>query len=423
MASLSDEELPLDELPTTPYPTAVRSPASEDVAAESASEPPATSENESVAKPVADVEDPPASAAPPASSKAQEPPKPISTRPAGLAPLAFVPSPLRMNRAPEPIAVQMPPAGAPAAADQTPATPPPAATFADNGTPGLAPIVSPQETLIAAAAPAVLSVAATAAARPATLPAIEQSPADRLAALTQQRDVLIAMLEDEIQVRKAQAAEDADLARLEQELRLLYAAARRTDDAARAVESLNPSEREAYKHLMFGLSTWLTEETHRAPLRNARVMRSLREASSELAAASKLDLRNLALCERVESFGWFTEFARNDFAAKQQVILYVEVNNFVALEKSPTAFETELQGHYQIFDARGNIVAERKLPLDRELCRNYRRDYFLAYPIYMPDGIAAGQYRLELTVEDLKATQDYQGRKFGEGMIEFTIRN
>jgi hypothetical protein len=234
---------------------------------------------------------------------------------------------------------------------------------------------------------------------------------------------LIAMLEDEVRQRKSAATPDPQLGRIEQELRLLYAGAERVDDAARAIDSLSEAEREAYKNLMFGLSTWLTtEEARRAPLRNARVMRSLREAAGELAAASKLDLRTLAFCERVQSFGWYTEFARNEFEPKQQVILYVEVDNFAAIEKGPNSFETQLQGHYQIFDSRGNIVAERKLPLDQEVCRNYRRDYFLAYPIYMPESIAPGRYRLELTIEDLKATAQYQGRKFGEGMIEFSIR-
>ncbi len=238
-----------------------------------------------------------------------------------------------------------------------------------------------------------------------------------------QRDVLIAMLEEDIRQRKASGSPDPQLGRLEQELRLLYAGAERVDDAAKAVESLSEAEREAYKNLMFAVSTWLTtEEARRAPLRNARVLRSLREASTELSAASKLDLRNLAFCEEVQSFGWVKEFVRNEFQPKQQVILYVEVDNFAAVEKSPQSFETELQGHYSIFDGRGNIVAERKLPLDREVCRNYRRDYFLAYPIYMPDGIGPGRYRLELTIEDLKATGEYQGRKFGEGMIEFSIR-
>jgi hypothetical protein len=279
-----------------------------------------------------------------------------------------------------------------------------------------------------AAPPSAAAVAspATLVPVPAASVPVLPAPEDRLAAITQQRDVLIAMLEEDIHHRKAAAgaATDLVLPRLEQQLRLLYAAADRPDDAARAVDSLNQAEREAYKHLMFGLAMWFgDEQPQRAPLRAARVLRSLRDASSELASASKLDLANLALCERVESFGWYTEFARYEFLPKQQVILYVEVENFVAHEKGPHSFETELQGSYQIFDARGNIVAERKLPLDREVCRNVRRDYFLAYPIYIPESIEPGRYRLELTIEDLKAGSQYQGRKFGEGTIEFTVRS
>jgi hypothetical protein len=348
----------------------------------------------------------------------------------------MVPSPLRMNRAPEPIPVQMPEIVATSAAAGSAAQSDEAKRPADEELP---PIVSaaemrerPKTTPLQeeAATPSNADLPAPAAApaamEPAPAASNEANPTsdERLAAIGRQRDALIAILENEIRQRRAASASDADLPRLEQELRLLYAAGQRPDDAARAVESLSEAERESYKHLMFGLSTWLAEdESRRAPLRNARVLRSLREATSEMSGASKLDLRNLAFCERVESFGRFTEFSRNEFQPNQQVILHVEVENFAAEEKGPRAFETELQGHYQIFDARGNIVAERKLPLADDICRNFRRDFFLAYPIYIPDGLAAGRYRLELTIEDLKAAGSYQGRKFGEGTIEFTIRN
>lgn len=249
---------------------------------------------------------------------------------------------------------------------------------------------------------------------------------ERLAAIAQQRDVLIAMLQEDIQLRKvaATANPDKELARLEQQLRLLYAAANRREDATRSVESLDQAHREAYKHLMHGLATWINDPpSSRSPSQMAQVVHSLREASTDLAAICKLELRNAALCERVESFGWYTEFARNEFRPKQEVILYVEVDHFVAQEKGPHSFETELQGQYQIFDSRGQMIAERKLPLDREVCRNRRHDYFLAYPIYMPESIEPGKYRLELTVEDLRSDEHNHGRKFGEASIEFAVRS
>jgi hypothetical protein len=174
---------------------------------------------------------------------------------------------------------------------------------------------------------------------------------------------------------------------------------------------------------MFGLSQFLSEEDgRRASHRNARVAKALRDAIRELTPASRLELKNLAFCERVEQFGWFTEFRRAEFAPKQQVILYVEVENASAEEKSKHSFETELAGSYQIFDEAGKLAHERTLPLDKETCRNYRRDYFLAYRIYLPEDIAPGHYRLELTIEDMKAKRN-GNRKLGEAMIEFRIRS
>jgi hypothetical protein len=237
------------------------------------------------------------------------------------------------------------------------------------------------------------------------------------------QSALIDALEAEIRRRRDAGTADEELPRLEQQLRLVYAAAGRMDDAVAAVESLDPSQREAYKNLMFGLGVWLSpDEARRAALRTAKVLHSLRDATGDLAGASKLELRNLAFCERVEHFGWYTEFPRKEFQPKQQVILYAEVENFTAEQKGPSSYETELQGSYVILDASGQEVASRQLQLDKEVCRNYRRDYFLAYRLYLPDGISPGRYRLELTVEDMKARGKYQGRKLGEGVIDFTIR-
>ena len=233
---------------------------------------------------------------------------------------------------------------------------------------------------------------------------------------------LILALEEDIR-QKTERKETDDLPALKQKLRLLQLIADRTDDAVDQIEQLPPAEREAFKQLMFALTTWLSpDDARRSSLRNAKILRSLQEVNNRLSAVSKLGLKNLMFCEKVESFGWYTEFPRAEFSPKQQVILYVEVQNFVAEEKTATSFETELAGSYQIFDTAGSIVDEHQLPLDRELCRNFRRDYFLAYRIHLPTDIQPGRYRLELTVEDLKGKKDFKGRKQGEAMIEFAIK-
>ena len=276
----------------------------------------------------------------------------------------------------------------------------------------------------------------------------EPTPAERLAALMKQRGELLTAFKAEVERRRMSTENEQELRRLEQELRLLYLTAEQPDEAVRQIEALDVPEREAFTHLLMGLTTWMNaDEAHRPTMRNAKVLREIRDAAGELAAASKLDVRNLAFCEKVESYGWYTEFSRNQFKPKQQVILYAEVENFTAEKTGDEAYETELQGSYQIFDSRGNLVDERELPRDKEVCRNYRRDYFLAYLIYLPDGLSPGNYRLELTVEDIKGSASrqkdparssrrsspaeqaekgsssaYKGRKLGEGTIEFSVK-
>jgi hypothetical protein len=434
LESPSEADLPMEA--TSPYPTAV---ATFDA-------PPEAESDEESLPPILAADSLPRPMSPDTLERKVMDPPPSTTPP-----LAFVPPHLRHLQKLDPPAVTLPPTAAAAPAPTPEATSDAAAAtttqVASVAPPNVESASEPSSAPAPAAAepqgaPASAAVAATpnsasqtpsVGAPPDTVQAAaitaadsaKAAPADasdREASIERVRAELISTLETEIRDRRTKNPADEELPRLEQQLRLLYLAANRLDDAALAVESLDPQQREAYKHLMFGLGVWLSpDEARRAPLRTAKVLRSLRDSTGELSAASKLELRKLAFCERVDYFGWYTEFPRNEFRPKEQVILYVEVDNFAA-EKKGQGYETELQGSYQIFDERGQIVAERQLPLDREVCRNYRRDYFLAYPIYMPDGISPGRYRLELTIEDRKAEGKYQGRKLGEGLIEFSIR-
>lgn len=275
----------------------------------------------------------------------------------------------------------------------------------------------------------------------------EPTGAERLSALMKQRSEFLTALQAEVNRRRSSTEDDEELTRLEKELRLVQLAGEQPEEAVRQIEALDGPEREAFAHLLMGLATWMNaDEARRPTLRNAKIVREIRDAAAELAAASKLDVRNLAFCDNVDSYGRYTEFSRSQFKPKQQVILYAEVENFAALRIADDSYETELQGSYQIFDSGGNLVDERELLLDKQVCRNYRRDYFLRYLIYLPDTISTGNYRLELTIEDKKGSaahqepavrrgekesklakapssaSSYKGRKLGTGTIEFTIK-
>ncbi len=149
--------------------------------------------------------------------------------------------------------------------------------------------------------------------------------------------------------------------------------------------------------------------------RYSLAMLSQRKALSHLAAVSNLEVHNATFCTEVDGYGVVTKFPQYAFKADQELLLYCELDNFVSSHIDGKGFETQLQGSYEIVDASGRRVADQLLPMDSHLCRNQRRDYFIAYRIYMPPKIDPGKYQLKLTVEDLK------GRKFGQANLDFQI--
>jgi uncharacterized protein YfaS (alpha-2-macroglobulin family) len=210
--------------------------------------------------------------------------------------------------------------------------------------------------------------------------------------------------------------DDTEEARLKAYLRLLCVVANRRDQAVSPIEGIGGDEREYWKHQLYGLLVSLDAERMQATNRRAALaLRELRQATDYLANISTLDVRGLTFCSRVESFGRYTEFKPAVFNPGDEVLLYVEVDNF-AVEVKGEQYETELQGEYEIVDAHGTRVANVVLPRDKQLCNNRRHDYFIAYRVYLPKQIPTGSYTLQLTVEDVK------GKKSNQASIDFRIR-
>ncbi len=210
--------------------------------------------------------------------------------------------------------------------------------------------------------------------------------------------------------------EKEERVRLESTLRLMYVAAHREEDATRPIEDLNQTDQEFWKQCTFGLLQLIAPDGPPVASRRAKLaLRPLREALQHLAALAPLDVRNLAICQKVESFGRYTEFTPYEFRPEQEVILYVEVSNF-AVEAKADGYETEFHGSYQILDSAGRRIVDYDLMQDRQMCRNVRTDYFLPYRVYMPKNLSPGTYQLQVTIEDKK------GQKFGQTPpVEFKI--
>lgn len=200
--------------------------------------------------------------------------------------------------------------------------------------------------------------------------------------------------------------------------RLLSMTAGDIEAAMQPIDGLQTTEQEYYRHQIKALYDTLDPSgTPVASRRWSLAMLSQRKAHENLAAVSNLEVNNAAFCTSVESFGVVQEFPANNFKPDQEFLLYCEIDNFVSEQVKAGGFETQLQGNYEIVDANGRRVAYVDLPMDSHICRNRRRDYFIAYRMHMPQNISSGKYTLKLTIEDMK------GPKFGQAELPFQIVN
>jgi hypothetical protein len=189
------------------------------------------------------------------------------------------------------------------------------------------------------------------------------------------------------------------------------------DRAVTEIEGLSDAEQEYVRHQLLALWTIVDPAGHPVPGRRfSLALPHLREATKYLAAATdSLEVRSLAFCTEIESYGQIKEFAGNRFQSGQQVILYCEIDNFTCGHNTDGDFETHLQGSYTVYDEGNKKVVSQMLPADKQVTRNYLRDYFIAYQMYLPKQLGEGTYRLELTMEDVG------GKKYGQASIPFEI--
>ncbi|HOM16157.1 MAG TPA: hypothetical protein PLQ00_02455 [Thermoguttaceae bacterium] len=198
--------------------------------------------------------------------------------------------------------------------------------------------------------------------------------------------------------------------------RLLCLAAGRRDEALQPIPGAPPAMQDFWSHEFYAIHLLLDDrENADRRQRAAEAKRLFQEAAGKLAVAAPLTLRGLAFATEVQSFGCYGGFDKYEFQPGQEVLLYAEVENFQS-QPTPKGFHTKLRSRYQIFNAEGHSSAEQEFPVTEEYCRQIRRDFFIAYPVRLPQDLPPGRYTLKLSLEDLHRGEVCQGS------IEFTIR-
>jgi len=200
-------------------------------------------------------------------------------------------------------------------------------------------------------------------------------------------------------------------------LRMLYLIAGQRDRALEPIPTITPSLQDFWSKELFGLSTWLdSEDARESTSRAAEAKRLLIDAATSLGESAGLEVRNLAFCSEVQSYGTIKEFQEYEFVPNQELLLYAEVDNFTSRQTSE-GYHTALRSSYQIFDSRGQRVDDHEFTTTEETCCNRRRDFFIGHHLRLPKRIYAGKHTLQLTIEDLES------RKIGQSAISFTIKD
>jgi hypothetical protein len=132
-------------------------------------------------------------------------------------------------------------------------------------------------------------------------------------------------------------------------------------------------------------------------------------------AAEALTLKNLTFCTEVTSFGVYKPLEQREFAPGQEVLLYVEIDNFQS-ESREDGFHTALDSRYVLADPQGKQIAEHHFGVTDDLCRNQRRDFFIRYQFRLPTDIQPGTYTLQLTISDTL------GGKSGQTPVQLVIK-
>lgn len=115
-----------------------------------------------------------------------------------------------------------------------------------------------------------------------------------------------------------------------------------------------------------------------------------------------LAIRNACFASRVRGWGVVDRFAESRFPPGQELIVYFELDNLSA-DESAAGHTTRIDTSLRLVGAAGEAIHAWSFEPITETCPSRRRDYFARYLVRLPDGLAAGDCRVELAVTDTLA--------------------
>jgi hypothetical protein len=123
--------------------------------------------------------------------------------------------------------------------------------------------------------------------------------------------------------------------------------------------------------------------------------------ADNLRPAAPLQIASLTLCTRVDGFGVYDTVPPQQLRAlgSTGVVLYCEVQGFGSRQQDHN-WESRLAQQVSLIDSQGQVLWRDEPNTVVDLCRRQRRDFFIARIIHLPEDLTAGQYTLQVAIED-----------------------
>ena len=186
-------------------------------------------------------------------------------------------------------------------------------------------------------------------------------------------------------------------------LRLLQLVAGQASEAQKPIPGIDPVDQEFWNSVLWGLDTYFDRARIPDPAeRTALTAAQFQAAARHLQATARMELKNVAFCHRIDGFGTFERFPRDEFEAGVPVLIYSEVRNFGSEPVADGHFRTVLKSTVEIVRlSQQNAVIERlSFEPTEDLSRSPRTDFYNSYKIQLPATLTPGPYLLRLMVED-----------------------
>lgn len=185
-------------------------------------------------------------------------------------------------------------------------------------------------------------------------------------------------------------------------LRMLYLMAAEPEKAQLPLMGVEPTDQEFWTSMFWGMSNYFTDDPTMDPgARAAQTIAQLQTAARQLQSIADLEVRNANFCQRIDGWGLYDRFDRDEFEPGQAVLIYSELRNFHS-EQTVSGYRTLISSTVDVVRAgdEENVLQRFDLGDVEDQCRSLRTDFYNSLQINIPANLSPGAYRLRLTIED-----------------------